>query len=203
MRNELLKPGILKGDPEDYVRGHYQNTVRSAGGLDTDTKEDKRIREMFLLNFDWFMQNLLDRTERMSMQSGLEVRVPLCDYRLVEYAYNLPWKIKSAGGREKGIVRKAFRGILPDRIVDRKKSPFPKTFDPAFVEYVKNGARRIMEDQSGVIREIINAEYLKTLLESDLYAANPWYGQLMRLPQVFGYLMQLDTLFKAYSVKLV
>ena len=66
------------------------------------------MREMFKLNLDWFMQTLLDRKDRMSMYSGLEVRVPFCDYRIVEYAYNMPWKLKSLNNREKGIVRKAF-----------------------------------------------------------------------------------------------
>ncbi len=203
MRKKLLKQGALKGNAEEFVRAHYNKTVGMADKLDTDSKEDGRVREMFLLNFEWFMQNLLDRTERMSAQCGLEVRMPLCDYRLVEYAYNLPWAFKADGGREKGLVRRAFRGILPDKIIDRKKSPFPKTFDPAFTAAVKDSVRFLMNDKSSVVRELIDTKYLTGLLTDDVYAADPWYGQLMRLPQLFAYLTQIDTIFKAYSVQLV
>ena len=94
------------------------------------------MREMFRLNTDWFMQTLLTRKGRMSMYSGVEMRVPFCDHRLVEYAYNLPWKLKSLHGREKGILREAFSGILPERIAWRKKSPYPHTFCPAYFDRV-------------------------------------------------------------------
>ncbi|MCL2062097.1 MAG: asparagine synthase (glutamine-hydrolyzing) [Firmicutes bacterium] len=203
MRQKLTAEGILQGNAEDFVQGHYQKTLSETDCLDSDTAQEKRLREMFCLNFNWFMQNLLDRTDRMCMQSGLQVSMPFCDYRLVEYAYNLPWKIKSVNGREKGIMREAFRGILPEKIIERKKSPFPKTFDPAFVEFVKNGARAVLSDTKSVLSGILNKNYILELLDLDVYAAQPWYGQLMRLPQLFGFIMQLDTVFKLYNVRLV
>lgn len=125
IRHSILKNGLLKNGDE-YVRERYLATCQSAEKLDGESKLDSRMREMFKLNLDWFMQTLLDRKDRMSMYSGLEVRVPFCDYRIVEYAYNMPWKLKSLNNREKGIVRKAFEGLLPDEIVWRKKSPYPK-----------------------------------------------------------------------------
>ena len=88
------------------------------------------MREMFMLNMDWFMQTLLMRKDMMSMHCSLEVRVPFCDYRIVEYAYNMPWKFKSPGGREKGVLRRAFENELPYEIAWRKKSPYPKTLNP-------------------------------------------------------------------------
>lgn len=80
------------------------------------------MRQMFRLNTDWFMQTLLMRKDAMSMHSALEVRVPFCDWRLVEYAYNMPWALKSPEGREKGVLRKAFEGELPYQIAWRKKA---------------------------------------------------------------------------------
>ncbi|MCL2797312.1 MAG: asparagine synthase (glutamine-hydrolyzing) [Firmicutes bacterium] len=202
MRTKLLKPGVLQGNAEAFVRTHYDNTVKSTDTLESDSPRDKRMREMFMLNFEWFMQNLLDRTDRMAAQSGLAVRVPLCDYRLVEYAYSLPWHLKAADGREKGIMRRAFRGVLPDMIVNRKKSPFPKTFDPWYFGYVKSGVRALLRDKTSILGDLLNAEYLETLLNGKASDAPPWYGQLMRLPQAFAYLLQIDALFKEYGVKL-
>lgn len=75
---------------------------------------------MFCLNIKWFMITLLNRKDRMSMSNSLEVRVPFADYRLVEFAYNIPPQHKFCDDREKGILRRALRGILPDEIIDRK-----------------------------------------------------------------------------------
>ena len=95
-----MADGFLKNGDE-YTRNAYLSTVKKADCLDTDSETEKRMREMFVLNMDWFMQTLLARKDAMSMEASLEVRVPFCDYRIVEYAYNMPWSIKSYKGREK------------------------------------------------------------------------------------------------------
>lgn len=111
---------------------------------------------MFVLNLDWFMATLLDRKDRMSMYSGLEVRVPFCDHRIVEYAYNMPWDFKSLEGREKGIVRRAFANELPKEIVYRKKSPYPKTFHPVYTRLCADYVRRIFEDNTSVAASLFD-----------------------------------------------
>lgn len=203
MRKNLIAPGLIKGNAEEFVHAYYHATVTETDCLDADDELERRMREMFMLNFRWFMQTLLDRKDRMSMYCGLEVRVPFCDHRLLEYAYNLPWHIKAADGREKGIVRRAFKGILPDSIVYRKKSPYPKSFSPVYVDYVKAKVVELCNNSHSILSDIIDKNYLQTLLNSDPYAAQPWYGQLMRLPQVFAFLIQTDAIFKKYKLKLV
>ena len=82
------------------------------------------------------------------MYNGLEVRVPFCDYRLAEYAYNMPWKIKAYNNREKGIVRKAFEDILPEEICWRKKSPYPKTHNPIYFDICKERVINILQKKN-------------------------------------------------------
>ena len=106
VRRSILRNGFLP-EGEEYAHNAYLETVKLADSLDTDTPLERRMREMFVLNLNWFMQTLLVRKDVMSMESSLEVRVPFCDYRIVEYAYNMPWNIKSYNNREKGILRKA------------------------------------------------------------------------------------------------
>lgn len=125
VRQSILKPGLLKNGGE-FVHEKYLETVKSASYLESDSKTERRMREMFMLNMDWFMQTLLMRKDMMSMHCSLEVRVPFCDYRIVEYAYNMPWKFKSPGGREKGVLRRAFENELPYEIAWRKKVLIPK-----------------------------------------------------------------------------
>ena len=94
----------------------------------------------------WFMTTLLERKDRMSMSASLEVRVPFADHRLVEYVWNIPWEMKMTGNREKGILRKAMEGLLPDEVLYRKKSPYPKTWNPNYLLAVKDMLSKIVEN---------------------------------------------------------
>ena len=202
LRLGLLAPGVVQ-DGADFVRRHYLDTCRRAEKLPSDSKKDARMREMFVLNLDWFMATLLDRKDRMSMYSGLEVRVPFCDHRIVEYAYNMPWAFKALDGREKGIVRRAFAHELPEEIVRRKKSPYPKTFHPAYTRLCADYVRRIFADSGSAASQLFDHRAVETLMEQPESLAEPWYGQLMRTPQIFAYIIQIDRWFKRFKVRLV
>ena len=197
IRRQVVKDGILRRG-EEYVREKYLDTVKSTDKLNTDSKRDSRMREMFRLNFYWFMQCLLERKDRCSMYSGLEVRVPFCDYRLVDYAYNMPWHIKALGGREKGVVRKAFEGILPDEIIYRKKSPYPKTHNPVYLKLCADQIMKILSDKNRKITTLINEAGIKDIIAHPDALSSPWYGQLMRAPQILAYLIQLDFWLETY-----
>lgn len=112
---------------KEYVNAKYEETLAETPLLDGETGVDKARRQLFYLNMLWFMTNLLDRKDRMSMGASLEVRVPFADHRLVEYVWNIPWEMKMHDNREKGILRKALEGILPDDILYRKKARIRNT----------------------------------------------------------------------------
>nr|WP_300128791.1 asparagine synthase (glutamine-hydrolyzing) [uncultured Butyricicoccus sp.] len=202
LRQSLLHDGVIR-DGEEFVRAHYRCTCQSAPKLDTDSPKEARMREMFVLNLQWFMATLLDRKDRMSMYSGLEVRVPFCDHRIVEYAYNMPWAFKSFEGREKGIVRKAFEHDLPEEIVWRKKSPYPKTFSPVYTQLVADALRQRLNDPESILPQWFRPDALLELMEHPNDLPEPWYGQLMRTPQIFAYLLQIDHWFRTYRVELI
>ena len=119
-------------DPASFVDTRYQQTLAETSIRPGLPATERRMRQMINLNFKWFMQTLLDRKDRMSMYSGLEVRVPFCDYRIAEYLYSVPWEFKDWGGQEKGLLREAMRGVLPDEVLWRRKSPYPKTWNPSY-----------------------------------------------------------------------
>lgn len=202
LRLGLLTPDAVRNG-EEFVRQHYRDTCDRAPKLSSDDKKAARMREMFVLNLDWFMATLLDRKDRMSMYSGLEVRVPFCDHRIVEYAYNMPWDFKSLDGREKGIVRRAFANELPKEIVYRKKSPYPKTFHPVYTRLCADYVRRIFEDNTSVAASLFDRNAVQKLMQRPESLAEPWFGQLMRTPQIFAYIIQLDRWFRHYHVKIV
>ena len=159
------------------------------------------MKQMVNLNYRWFMQTLLDRKDRMSMYHGLEVRVPFCDYRIAEYLYSVPWAFKDHGGVEKGLLRSAMQGILPEQVLWRKKSPYPKTYNPKYLELVSDALRDILNDPQAPIHQIVNREALENLLGAEY--AWPWYGQLMKVPQTIAYMLQINYWMLTYKISVV
>lgn len=187
-------------DAEEYVYNAYRNTADSAEKLPSDSSTDSRMREMTQLNFDWFMQTLLDRKDRMSMYSGLEVRVPFCDHRIAEYLYNVKWEYKDWKGREKGLLREAMKEWLPEKVLYRMKSPYPKTHNPSFLAAVTEKLKGILSNDTP-ITEMIKREELERLLRHEDNIQ--WYGQLMNLPQTIAYFIQLDYWMKKFNIKII
>lgn len=200
LRVSCLKEGIIE-DGELYVKQAYYQTIADVDCLQEDSAKDRRMREMFYLNMRWFLQTLLDRKDRMSMYCGLEVRVPFLDYRLVEYAYNMPWRYKSMNGREKGVLREAFTGILPDEIVQRKKSPYPKTHHPKYTQMLVEKLRSILQEKC-VLTSILDTDKVEEMITHLDMIETPWYGQLMKGPQILAYFVQMHYFFEKYNVQL-
>ncbi|HKL73956.1 MAG TPA: asparagine synthase (glutamine-hydrolyzing) [Clostridia bacterium] len=203
MRKKLFAGADFGDDAQEFVQNEYKKTVKYTDYLDTDSNKNRRIREMFMLNFNWFMQTLLERSDRMSVYAGIEVRVPLCDYHLAEYAFNMPWEFKALYGREKGILREAFKDLLPKDIVFRKKNPYPKTYNPVFNKYVETKAQSLIGYKGSILSHLVDKNFFNDLKENRVVLKSPWYGQLMRTPQIFAYLIQLDFFFRKYNLTLV
>ncbi|OME73485.1 asparagine synthase (glutamine-hydrolyzing) [Paenibacillus sp. FSL A5-0031] len=202
MRADLLAPDVAAWiKPLDYIGDRYSQAIAEVPHLDGESEQLRKMRQMSYLNITRFMPTLLDRKDRMSMAAGLEVRVPFCDHRLVEYVWNIPWEIKTSGDREKGILRKALRGVLPEDVLTRKKSPYPKTHNPNYLAAVKGLLLDVLNDSSSPLLPLINVEKVRALTESESASSNtPWFGQLMSGPQLFAYLYQVNLWLKEYKV---
>ncbi|MDT3429113.1 asparagine synthase (glutamine-hydrolyzing) [Paenibacillus forsythiae] len=204
MRASLLSPEIREWiRPLEYLGDRYSDAVAETPKLEGETGKQKQMRVMSYLNITRFMPTLLDRKDRMSMGVGLEVRVPYCDHRLVQYVWNIPWEIKTVGGREKGILRKALEGVLPDDVLYRKKSPYPKTHNPGYLHAVRQQALTILDDPSSPILPLIDSAKIREIAASPESSSNlPWFGQLMSGPQLFAYLAQVNLWLRAYNVSI-
>lgn len=203
VREAILSPDAINGDGEEWLRSVYEEAVSHADSLPGEDAHAVRMRQMFVLNFEWFMQTLLTRKDAMSMACGLEMRVPFADERIIEYAYNLPWKLKSLDGREKGVLRAAFGDMLTPDVAWRKKSPYPKTFHPAYLARVVELLNRRMRRSGAVLPGLVREEAVGELIKNPDAMAEPWYGQLMRAPQVLAWLVMLDGWLEGYGVELV
>lgn len=203
-RQNLLNRKISKEvNLKDYINSRYHESIHEIEFLDSDSKDTKEKRIISYLTINWFMQTLLDRSDRMSMYNGLELRVPLCDYRLVQYMWNIPWEIKALNGREKGLLRYVVKDLLPDEIVNRKKSPYPKTHNPNYLKTVKEMLTDIMNNSNAPINDLLNREYILDILNTDGTAfTRPWFGQLMTGPQLMAYLCQVNMWLEKYQPKI-
>ena len=197
MQEQLAK----RIDPQAYVQDAYARTIAAAEKLPDDSPLEARRREMMKLNLDWFMQTLLDRKDRMSMYNSLEVRVPFCDYRIAEYLYNVPWAYKDWNGYEKGLLRTAMQDALPPEVLWRKKSPYPKTHNPSYLQTVAELLRGVIRDPETPLFQIVRREMLEELLERE--ESVQWYGQLMTRPQIMAYFVQMDYWMRKYAVTVV
>lgn len=198
-RSGFLHPDVRKYvKPRDYVMERYYQTIDECDILPENSPIDKRMKQMTYLNQRWFMQTLLDRKDRMSMYHGLEVRVPFCDHRIAEYLYAVPWSFKDHGNREKGLLRYAVESLLPREIIYRKKSPYPKTYDPLYMQLVSEQLNSVIADNTSPILQIISKEKLQNLLIAEY--TWPWYGQLMKVPQTIAYMLQINHWLKTYQV---
>ena len=135
------------------------------------------------------------------MYSGLEVRVPFCDYRIVEYLYQVPWEYKDYKGREKGLLREAMKDYLPEEVLWRKKSPYPKTHNPSYESAVKSELLEVINDSTSPILDLLKKEKLQELIDGRENVQ--WYGQLMNNPQIMAYILQINYWMKKFNVKIV
>lgn len=203
-RQDILNKKIGKHiDIYEYVNSIYKLAIQDAPLTSTHDIDDMKMKILSYLTMTYFGATLLDRSDRMSMANNLEIRVPFTDYNLVEYAYNIPWYMKNYKEMEKGILREAFKDILPEEITNRKKSPYPKTYNPTYTKMVKDMLVKIVENENNRMKELVDIEYVKQIINADEKDyLRPWFGQLMTRTQLMAYLIQLEMWLKEYDIKI-
>ncbi|MEY8517542.1 asparagine synthase (glutamine-hydrolyzing) [Lachnospiraceae bacterium 29-84] len=203
-RKALLSDGFLEYlDMDGYVKERYQESIQETPRWEGDSQEEARRREISYLNLKWFMQTLLNRMDRTSMYNGLEARVPFADTRIVQYVWNVPWEMKAKDGVVKSLLRESGRGLLPDEVLFRRKSPYPKTYDPRYEELLKAMVKERILDTSSPLLQFVDRQKVERFLVQASDYGKPWYGQLMAGPQMLAYLLQIDEWMRRYRVATV
>ena len=204
INNNILSPQYL----ENYINNAFKESSSNVIYNNSDIYENT-FRKTCYNTVKWFMNTLVERTDRMSKMSGLEVRVPFADYKIFEYVYNVSRKYKLGlvdGNNiptEKYLLRKAFENELPHDVVYRKKSPFPKTYDPKYTKLLEDCIKEIINNSSSPILELINISFVYEMLET--HGENlkeNWFGQLMTYPQTLAYLIQINMWLEEYNVEI-
>lgn len=203
-RKQLLSDDLLSTiDLDSYALETYEKSVAETPRLAGEDKTEARRREIAYLNLKWFMVTLLDRMDRCSMYSGLEARVPFADHRIIEYVWNVPWEMKCPNGVVKGLLREAGKGLVSEDILYRRKSPYPKTYHPAYEKLLGNRLLDILSDPNAPIHPFVDVKKIQTFLSSPSDYGKPWYGQLMAGPQMIAFLLQINYWLEKYHIEVV
>ncbi|RIV24373.1 asparagine synthase (glutamine-hydrolyzing) [Alicyclobacillaceae bacterium I2511] len=204
-RLQVVAPAIREQlKLEEYVAQRYHEALAEVPRLRGENSHEARIREIGYLSLTRFLPTLLDRKDRMSMGASLEARVPFTDHRLVEYVFNVPWSMKSCDGEVKGLLRRAMKGWLPEDALYRKKSPYPGTPNPEYLQAVREQSLAMLEDAKSPIQPLIHVPGIRELVTASYqpHEHRPWFGQIMGTAQMFHYLLEVNQWLQEYQVQL-
>jgi asparagine synthase (glutamine-hydrolysing) len=153
-REHLLTEDVQKSlDIPGFIADQFSTAVNEVEPVPGEDAAERRMRTMLYLAVTRWLRVLLDRKDRLSMAVGLEVRVPFCDHRLIEYVYCTSWSMKTFDGREKSLLRHAVTDILPESVLQRRKSPYPSTQDVGYVVALQDQTKdALLDKQSGAFR---------------------------------------------------
>ena len=205
LRRSILRKDVAeKLNLTGYVEDVYRQALKNESALPGEGKREARLRQAQGLCFRYFMANLQERALRMGEYAGVTLLTPYSDERLAQYVYNVPWEMKDMGGMEKGLLREAAKGLLPDRLRLRKKSPYPKTYHPEYGRRAAEMCLRALRKPDSPLARLVDVEAVERLAGSSLSPRDlPWFGQLMTLPQMLGYLWQADDFLRETGAEIL
>lgn len=202
-RKQLLDPEFADAlQMDDYVKNLYHQIISEIPVLPEESDIEKSRRRIGYMNIRMFMQTLLDRMDRTSMYNGLEARVPFADIHLLQYVFNVPWEYKYRNQTEKSLLRHAAVNLVPNEILFRKKSPYPKTYNPLYETILADRLREVIDDPASPVNRFLEKKAVLQFLESPKDYGKPWYGQLMAGPQMMAYLLQINYWLKEYQISI-
>lgn len=199
-RSKLLKKDLQeKLKLKEFMKIQYHNILKEVPI--TKNKKEQQYKNLFYLNMTYFMPTLLERKDRMTMRGSVEARVPFADTKLIEYLWNLPWEYKYHNNQEKGILRDAYKNLLPQEITNRKKNPYPKTHNPKYTNIITKLLKKRLKNKNSILYKIFDKEKLNELIETKGESfESPWFGQLMTGPQLLAFLYQIDIWASIYKI---
>lgn len=195
----LLRDDIIRRlSPREYCKAEYERACKDVDIPPFETPKELVHRKQMYLTMRYFMTTLMDRTNCAAEYTKLSALVPFADTALAEYLFNVPYEMKTRNGQVKNLLVEAAKGILPDEIRLRKKSPFPKTYDKDYERRITHAFRKMMADSSNPILDYIDPKKVRLFLEQPKNLGAPWFGQLMCGPQLLSYYLQINTWLKKY-----
>ncbi|SDL65204.1 asparagine synthase (glutamine-hydrolysing) [Lentzea albidocapillata subsp. violacea] len=183
-----------------YADQHYRDALAEVPVLGDEDAAQRRAREVTYLALTRWAPTHLDRADRLSMSAGVQLRPPFCDRALVEYVYNVPAELKRVNEREKSLLRAAVADLLPQPVLERRKSAYPTTQDVRYGEVVRARFAELASDSGAVVAPLLDQAAVKAAMsaESAPRGAFAWVERAS-----MEMVLQLDAWLTEYRVRIV
>jgi asparagine synthase (glutamine-hydrolysing) len=201
MGTDLLDAGLLeKLDMRGYCGDRYAEAMARVPHVDGQSAEERRMREIWYINTTNWLETLLPHSESIASSVGLALRLPYCDHRLAQYVFNAPWSMKGFDGREKSLLRAALNDVLPQSILERRKTPYPVTHSADYAKALCAELNRLMTDRDAPVAGLLDTEAGRRVVDDpDNLVAGP---QAWTARTHVEMLFQLNMWLDMYRVRL-
>ncbi|SCF07654.1 asparagine synthase (glutamine-hydrolysing) [Micromonospora haikouensis] len=179
-----------------YVDARYREALTEVPAGGTGGATERRLREIGYLHLTRLLPALLERKDRIGMAHGLEIRVPFCDHRLVEYVFGTPWSVRVADGREKSLLRMATADLLPEPVRRRRKSHYPSMLGRRYLAEVQRQARALVTEDSSDALRFFDGRWLRRSVTADPGDLDPTARGMLE------WLLEAATWFRLYRPEL-
>lgn len=197
-RLALLREDFLqKLHPLEYCQEEIKKACAQINLPYEHTPKECEHHKRFYLTIRYFMTTLIDRTNCAAKYHKLTALVPFADTALAEYLFNVPYEMKARNGIRKNLLIECAKGHLPEEILYRRKSPFPKTYDPGYTARICNSFLKLLKSDDPIM-EYIDPKKAMDYLSQPMNLSQPWFGQLMCGPQLLAYYLQVNAWLKKY-----
>jgi asparagine synthase (glutamine-hydrolysing) len=204
-----LRRAILRRDvfdairPDRYAKETFESALEASPKCACDGAEDAKLRALQMLCIRFFMANLQERGLAMCEASSVGIFTPFSDERLVQYVFNVPMELKFLNGEAKGLLREAVKDLLPEKLLRREKTPYPKTHSALYTRDVRAGIAQLLEGENAPVLRVLEPNVLRQLNAAELPASGlPWFGQLMSGPQMLAYVLQVNEWMKKRKIEI-
>lgn len=158
---QALAPGLSRrAELGPFLADEYATARAGVPWFQGEGLDERRHRVARQLHLTHELRVLLDRKDRLSMAAGLEVRVPYCDHRLVEYVFAAPWSHLTFDGREKSLLRAASGQLLPPAVKGRVKTAYPVLRTAATADRLRKQVRDLAEDRDHAVFALVDRTWL-------------------------------------------
>lgn len=202
-RKFLLKDDFISSlDMDTYIHDQYRLACSDIASIASERSQKALHAKTMYFTMRYFMQTLINRTDRVASYNSLDIRVPFADFALAEYLFSVPYEMKTKDGQVKHLLREYAKGLLPEDVRTRQKSPYPKTYDPGYEQLLTQKLASVIANPNSPICEFIDPQKVSIFCENPKDYGKPWYGQLMAAPQLIAYYLQINYWIEKYKIKI-
>jgi asparagine synthase (glutamine-hydrolysing) len=160
--------------------GHFQDSYQTYLNY-WKSRKGSVLSQMLYADQKTYLVELLMKQDQMSMACSIESRVPFLDHPFVEFAAQVPDRLKIQGKTGKFIVKQAVEDLLPHDIIYRKKMGFPTPLRQWFRDSKCEPLFTQLLDRKGFLAEYLNLDYVGDLIGRQRSGADDATDRLWRL----------------------